>query len=337
MRLSWIYIFKRLLATIPIILAVSFLVFGACALIPGTEADLVSARGVLSEEDIKAIEKELKLDQAFLIRYGSYLFQAVRYGDLGRSFKSDERVAEALIQRTPATLELTAAAMAMALVVGMLIGMIAALKAFTFLDYGSMFLALAGLSIPVFWLAMMLQIQFEATTGRIGSAFFIDESTGLYLIDTLFSDQPGAFWSALRHLILPALALSTIPLAVIARMTRAAMLEVLAQDYVRTAWAKGLPGRVVVIKHALRNALIPVVTIAGLQFASLLGGAVLTESVFAWPGLGTYIYQAASNQDTQALQGGVIYLAVVFTVINLAVDVSYSLIDPRIRVGDDND
>jgi len=330
--LPWVMIGKRLLATIPILLGVTFLVVASTELIPGSPAEKLSARGTMSAEQIREIEHLYGWDQPLPIRFLRYVGNVTR-GDLGVSIHSKRAIAEEILEKVPATLELTAAAMLLAVILGVSIGVIAALRPFTLIDYGSMIVALIGISFPVFWLGLIMQIAIFPSTQRIDFEFEVQTVTGLYLIDTAFWGEPGAFLSSLKHLILPATALCTIPLAVIARMTRASMMEVLTKDYVRTARAKGLASQVVVVKHALRNALIPVVTIAGIQFASLLGGAVLTETVFQWPGLGKYIYTAAFNEDLPALQGAVLFVALVFTVINLAVDVSYGLIDPRIRSG----
>lgn len=329
--LPWLTIGKRLLAMIPILLGVSLLIIAATDFIPGSAADRLSTRGAMSREQIAAIEKEYGWDQPLPVRYGRFLKKLVTRGDLGRSVKTDQPVLRELIARVPATAELTLAAMAIALFFGLIIGIVAALKPASGWDYGSMFVALCGISFPVFWLGVMLQIAVHPYSGRVGALFSIKPRTGFMLIDAALCPEEGALISALAHLMLPALALATIPLAVIARMTRAAMLEVLAQDYIRTARAKGLGSWAVVVRHGLRNALIPVVTVAGLQLASLLGGAILTESVFDWPGLGKYIYEAAFNEDIPALQGAVMFVAAVFTLINLGVDVSYNFIDPRIR------
>lgn len=326
------YIGRRLVSTVPILLGVIFLVVAATDLIPGSPADRLSTRGAMSPEQIKAIEARYGWDQPLPIRYVRYVGSVVQ-GDLGESIHSRKPVARELLEKVPATIELTFTAMFLALVIGVAIGVAAALWPFSWVDYSSMAAALIGISFPVFWLGLILQILIFASVQRIGLSYVVDEHTGFYLIDTLIWGESGSFIDALKHLALPASALATIPLAVIARMTRASMMEVLSQDYVRTAKAKGLSLGVVVVKHALRNALIPIVTVSGLQFAGLLGGAVLTESVFQWPGLGSYIYQAAFNEDLPALQGSVLFVAVVFTLLNLLVDISYGIIDPRIRVG----
>jgi peptide/nickel transport system permease protein len=331
-RLPVVYIIQRLASTIPILLGVVFLVVAATDLIPGSPADRLSTKGGLSAEQIKKIEKQNGWDLALGVRYFRYVKNVVWHGNLGESIKRGTPVTSDLRSCIPATMELTITAMIIAMVLGVTMGVVAALRPFSIIDYGSMFIALCGISFPVFWLGIILQILIFPSSARVGALFDVEAVTGFYLIDTLFWGETGSFWSSVKHLILPASALATIPLAVIARMTRASMMEVLTKDYVRTAKAKGLASYVVVIKHALRNALIPVVTITGLQFASLLGGAVLTETVFQWPGLGNYIYEAAFYEDLPALQGSVLFVAVVFTLLNLLVDLSYGFIDPRIGV-----
>lgn len=333
MQIPWTTIGKRILAVIPILLGVTFLVVLATDLIPGSPAESLSSKGAFSPEQIAEIEARLGWDDPLIVRYVRYVGNVFLRFDFGESFFDNRPVGQALIEKVPATAELTLAAMAIALVLGVTIGIIAALRPFTAIDTASMVIALCGVSFPVFWLGLILQITFFPSIQRMPLGVDTTEFhwTGFYLIDTLVYGNPGDFGLAVKHLILPASALATIPLAIIARMTRASMMEVLSKDYIRTAKAKGLAGRVVVIKHALRNALIPVVTVAGLQLASLLGGAVLTETVFEWPGLGQYIYVAATKKDLPALQGSVLFVAMIFTMINLAVDLSYSLIDPRIR------
>jgi ABC-type dipeptide/oligopeptide/nickel transport system permease component len=335
MRLPWVYIGQRLVSVIPILLGVTFLVVAATDLIPGSPAEALSSRGAFSQEQIAEIEAELGWDKPLAVRYFSYLERVVLHGDLGRSFRDRSRdIRTDLLSKVPATAELTLSAMLIAMVLGISIGIAAALKPASLIDYGSMMVALLGISFPVFWLGLMLQILIFPAVQRLPFSADIDPVTGFFVIDTLLYGEPGTFLSCLKHLALPATALSTIPMAIIARMTRASMLEAMSQDYVRTARAKGLSNHAIVLKHGLRNALIPIVTVAGLQLAALLGGAVLTETVFQWPGLGFYIFEAAITKDLPALQGAVLFIAVVFTLLNLCVDISYGVIDPRIRVGE---
>ena len=336
-QIPYVYIGKRILATIPILLGVTFLVIGAAEFIPGSRAERLSSKGALSQEQIAAIEKKYGWDKPFHERYLIYLKKVTLDGDWGQSSKTGQLVSDQLVKKIPATMELTIVAMILASFFGVIIGVVAALKPFSWIDYASMVGALTGISFPVFWLGIMLQLMIYPYSGRLPFelAATFEPVTNFYLIDTLFWGPEGSFIAALKHIALPAMALATIPLAVIARMTRASMMEVLTKDYVRTATAKGLARHIVIIKHALKNALIPIVTIAGLQLAALLGGAVLTESVFDWPGLGKYIVESAVAKDVVALQGAVLFVAVIFTLMNLLVDVSYGFIDPRIRVGKD--
>lgn len=261
-------------------------------------------------------------------------------GDLGRSYISRIDVRDDIALRFPATLELTLAAMIFALVLGIPAGVVAALNRGTAVDTMFMIGALSGVSFPVFWLAIILIYIFSVNLGWLPPSGRLDvlldwragdTVTGLFVLDGLLRGRPGISWDALKHLVLPGIALGTIPLAIIVRMTRSAMLEVLGQDYVRTAKAKGLRQRLVVNKHALRNALLPVVTVVGLSFGALLSGAILTETVFSWPGIGKWIYDAIADRDYPIIQGGVIFVAFVFVIVNLLVDLSYALIDPRIQ------
>ncbi|MBV8914402.1 MAG: ABC transporter permease subunit, partial [Acetobacteraceae bacterium] len=255
----------------------------------------------------------------------------------GRSLVTHESVLQEFLTLFPATVELAVAAMLVAVTVGLPAGIIAAVRRGTATDYGVMGAALTGYSMPIFWWAILLILLFSVTLGvtpvssRLDVAYYIEPVTGFMLIDSWLSGEPGAFRSALSHLVLPAIALGTIPMAVIARMTRSAMLEVLNEDYVRTARAKGLgPGRVVGL-HALRNALIPVVTVIGLQVGSLFGGAVLTETIFAWPGVGKWLIESVNRRDYPVLQGGMLLIAAIIIGVNLLVDVLSGLINPRIR------
>jgi peptide/nickel transport system permease protein len=260
-------------------------------------------------------------------------------GDLGTSILRRRAVAIELRERFPATAELTVASLIIASVLGITIGILAATRRGSALDAGSMFTALIGVSVPIFWLGLMFQYLFSVNLKLLPISLRLDPElsrgfkhiTGFYTIDGLLRGRPEITLNALKHLILPSFVLATVPLAIIARMTRSAMLEVLNQDYIRTAWAKGLAERVVVIRHALRNALLPVVTIVGLQLGFLLGGAVLTETVFSWPGVGTWLLAGIEGRDYPVVQAGVIIVALIFVLVNLLVDLSYALLDPRIK------
>ena len=285
---------------------------------------------------LNALRAQLGLNQPLLVQYGLYVWHAL-HGDLGKSLATHDRVMTEFLTAFPATVELALSAMLFAVLLGIPAGIIAALKRGGTTDYSVMGLALTGYSMPIFWWAILLILFFSVTlgwtpvSGRIDIAYDVPPVTGFMLIDSLLSGEPGAFGSAASHLILPAVALGTIPLAVIARMTRSAMLEVLNEDYVRTARAKGLsPLRVVGI-HALRNALIPVITVIGLQVGSLFGGAVLTETIFAWPGVGSWLIHGIARRDYPVLQGGILLVATIIILVNLTVDILTGLINPRIR------
>jgi len=276
------------------------------------------------------------LDKPIFVQYGLFLKNALR-GDRGDSIVTGRPVTTELLVRLPATLELTAFAMLVAILVGVPVGVIAAVRQYSALDKTTSVLALTGISMPIFWLAMILVVIFGVNLellpfpGRLGPTTAITSITGLVLVDSLLTFNFAGFWDGLLHLIMPALALATIPMAVIMRMTRSSMLEVLNEDYVRTARAKGVAPRRVVFKHALRNAMLPTITVIGLQTGLLMGGAIITETIFSWPGIGLYAYQSVSSRDYASIQGVVLYGALLFVLINLVVDVLYAILDPRVR------
>jgi len=279
---------------------------------------------------------EFGLDRPLPVQYADYVWRAL-HGDLGLSAITHEPVFSEFIARFPATVELSIVAMLFALAIGLPAGIVAAVKRNTVWDYSVMGASLTGYSMPIFWWGLLLILFFSVTlgwtpvSGRIAIQFDIPAVTGFMLIDSLLSDDAGAFRSAVSHLILPAVALGTIPLAVIARMTRSSMLEVLREDYVRTARAKGASTWRVVGIHALRNALIPVVTTIGLQVGTMLAGAILTETIFSWPGIGKWLVEAIHRRDYPAVQGGILMSATVIIAVNLVVDLLYGVINPRIR------
>ena len=283
-----IYILKRLLALIPTLLGITVLVFFMVHLVPGDPAQIMLGERA-SAESLAALRRDLGLDQPLHVQFGRYLSDLLQ-GDLGRSIKSHERVSVELMARFPATMELTFASMVFACILGIGAGVASAVRRGTWWDYIGMTASLAGVSVPIFWLGLLLILALAVSlplfpvSGRLSSHVFIPTLTGFYLIDSLIAGDLPSFGDALWHLILPGITLGTVPAAVIARMTRSSLLEVLREDYVRTAWAKGLSERVVILRHALKNAFIPVLTVISLQFGYLLGGAVLTESIFAWPG-----------------------------------------------------
>ncbi len=347
------YILKRLIGLIPVLFGISLLVFTLTRVIPADPALLLlgeratpEARDLLREQlglneplffNLGAVVETGNPLNFFDAQYFSFVGNALR-GDLGQSFFTQIDVVDGLAQRFPATFELTITAILFALIVGIPAGVFAALYRGTLLDTALMFGALSGVSFPVFWLAIILIYIFTVNLGWLPSIGRLDVAirgfepiTGMYVLDGLLRGRPDVAWNALTHLILPGVALGTIPLAIVVRMTRSSMLDVLGQDYVRTAKAKGLIQRVVVNKHALRNALLPVVTVVGLSFGSLLSGAILTETVFTWPGIGKWVYDAIQSRDYPIIQGGVMFVAFIFVLVNLLVDLSYALIDPRIQ------
>lgn len=332
------YVLRRIAVTIPLLLAVSFVVYALVDVLPG---DPATARFGLhtNPEVVARWRAERGLDDPFLIRWGRYVRDAVVSFDLGTSYRSDLPVAPRLTEKLQATVELTLAALAIAILVGGAVGILSAVFPRSPIDYLGNVIALAGISVPVFWLGMMMiavavhQFDFPFSSDRIPAHLDADDFvTRFYVFESLVRMRLDVLGPAARSLLLPALALSTIPMAVITRMTRSAMLEEMDRDYARTARAKGLPRRTVVLKHVLRNALIPITTITGLQFGRLLGGAVLTETVFNWPGLGSYLVrQGVEARDTPIIVGGILLIATLFVLVNLVVDLLYAVIDPRVR------
>lgn len=301
------YILRRLVLVIPVLIGVSMVVFWMIRAIPGDPARVIAGEGA-PLETVERIREQYGLNEPLHVQYALFLKHLLE-GDLGRSIRSRRPVVEELGMRILATLELAAGSMLVALVIGVTTGVLSAVRPNSWIDALSMFIALVGISMPVFWLGLMFMYLFS------------------YQLDWF----PTAGRGSWRHLVLPSLTLGLSSAAIIARMTRSSMLEVLRQDYVRTARAKGLHERAVVLKHAFRNALIPIVTVTGLQFGSLLGGAVLTESVFAWPGIGRLMVDSIIARDYPVVQGAVLVVALAFIMINLVVDVLYAYVDPTIR------
>ncbi|MHC5019283.1 MAG: ABC transporter permease [Planctomycetota bacterium] len=328
------YILRRLLQVIPVLLGVLLIAFAAVRLTPGGPALAVLGEKA-TQAKIDQVNKENGWDKPIPVQFVTYVGQLCT-GDLGRSFHTKRPILDDLKQKVPATIELALAAMLLAILLGIPAGILSSLKPGKPVDAATMSGALLGVSFPVFFLGMVLIISFPAMPagGRLPVTVDIDPITGLHLIDSLLQGDWSAFGAALRHLLLPALTLATVPLAVIARMTRSSLLEVLHDDYIRTARAKGLGGRAVVLRHALRNAAVPIVTVIGLNVGYLLAGAVLTETVFSWPGLGRYVVEAVKAADYNAVQAGLLVTAVSFVSMNLLVDIAYAWIDPRIRVAD---
>ena len=333
------YLLRRLALTIPTFVALMAVTFVAIRLVPGDPVEVrVGERGI-SPERLAQFRHELGLDQPLWKQFLDYMGQLLQ-GDFGTSLATSQPVLTEFLTLFPATLELSLAAIVLAVLVGLPAGTLAAARRGTWFDQGLMGLSVAGYSMPIFWWGLLL-IMFVGerwgltpVSGRIDLIqYYFEPVTGFMVVDAWLSGQAGAVQDALHHLLLPAIVLGTVPLAVIARMTRSAMLEVLGEDYVRTARAKGLsPWRVVGL-HALRNALIPVVTVIGLQIGALMAGAVLTETIFSWPGIGKWLIESIARRDYPALQGGVMLVSTVVIGVNLLVDLTYGLINPRIRHG----
>jgi len=312
------------------------LVFLMLRMIPGDPAQLLLGE-YANPAELTRLREQLGLDQSYLTQYWIYL-KNILQGDFDNSVRTGAPIIGEITVRLKATIELSLAAMCIATFFGIAAGVISAARQYSIFDYGSMFLALIGVSMPIFWLGLMLiyllAVKFPILPmmGRISMGLETAPVTGLVVIDTLLAGHLGAFLDSLRHLILPSFTLATIPMAIIARITRSSMLDVLNKDYVRTARAKGMSEWVVILRHALRNAFLPVVTVLGLNLGLLLGGAVLTETIFSWPGLGRYVVDSLMGRDYAAVQGCILIFAVLMALINLAVDLVYALLDPRIRV-----
>jgi len=324
------------LQIIPVLLGVSIVVFLMVRAIPGDPAQIMLGQQA-TQSQIQQVRENMGLDKPIFVQYGLFLKDALR-GDLGDSTVTGRPVTTELIVRLPATFELTAFAMLIAVLVGVPVGVISAVKQYSVLDKTTSVLALTGISMPIFWLAMILVVIFGVNLellpfpGRLDPTTAITSITGLVLVDSLLTLNFAGFWDGLLHLIMPALALGTIPMAVVMRMTRSSMLEVMNEDYVRTARAKGVVPWRVVFKHALRNAMLPTITVIGLQVGLLMGGAIITEIIFSWPGIGLYVYQSVGSRDYASIQGVVLYGALLFVLINLLVDVLYAILDPRVRL-----
>ena len=330
------FFLNRIAMIIPTFIGVTLLTFALIHLIPGDPVVLIAGERGITPERHAILRAELGLDKPILVQYGRYVW-GVLHGDLGKSIVTKQPVFKEFITLFPATVELSFFALILAIVFGIPAGVIAGVKRGSVFDHSVMGLSLTGYSMPIFWWALLMILFFSVflhwtpVSGRLSALFWIDTDTGFMLIDALRSDEKGALISALRHLILPSIVLGTIPLAVIARMTRSAMLEVLSEDYVRTARAKGLAPWCVIGIHALRNALIPVITVIGLQTGVLLAGAILTETIFAWPGVGKWIVESIRRRDYPSVQGGILLISSLIILVNLIVDMLYGVVNPLIR------
>lgn len=329
------YTIRRLLMLIPVLFGMTLVVFFIIRAIPGDPAQVILGQQA-TKEAIAALTEKLGLNNPWYIQFVEYV-KGLLTGDLGESLRSSTPISEEIWPYLAATLELSLAAMIIAIVIGVNAGIISAWFQNSWFDYIAMVVALIGISIPVFWLGLMeqwlfsLELGWLPSTGRENVRNPVEAITNLYLIDTLLNGRWDQFGEVVRHLILPSVTLATIPMAIIARITRSSMLEVMRSDYIRTARAKGMRMFWVVYKHSLKNAVIPVLTVIGLQIGLLLGGAILTETIFGWPGIGRYIYEAIGYRDYPVIQSGILIIAAIFILINLVVDLLYVAIDPRIK------
>jgi peptide/nickel transport system permease protein len=332
--MKW-YIVKRLLQIIPVVLGVTLIAFALIHLAPGDPVRTMLGQHA-TQQEMDDIRAKYGLDQPLYVQYFIWL-NDVLHGDLGRSILSHEQVTTEIGSRFPNTMELAIAAMIFAVLIGVVAGIISATKQYSVADYSVMGLALFGISMPVFWLGIMLMMIFGVFLGwlpiggRIDLLIPFQRITGFMVVDSIITGNGAALISVLRHLLLPAIALGTIPMAIIARTTRSSMLEVLRQDFIRTERAKGLSERKVIYKHAIRNAMVPVVTVIGLNFGLLLSGAILTETVFSWPGVGRLVIDSVYARDYPLVIGCILVFALVFVIVNLITDLLYTYIDPRIH------
>ena len=330
------FLLARLIYLVPTFIGITIVAFGFVRVLPGDPVLLMAGERGITPERHAALSAQFGYDRPLWEQYLDYLWRLL-HGDLGASLVTKKPVLTEFMALFPATVELGLCAILIATLVGVPVGVLAAIRRGSIFDQVSMTAALVGFSMPIFWWGLLLIIFFSGTlgwtpvSGRISLLYYFDSVTGFMLIDSLLSGQKGAFASALSHLILPSVVLATIPLAVIARQTRSAMLEVMGEDYVRTARAKGMPARRVVGVHALRNAMIPVITTIGLQIGVLMAGAILTETIFSWPGIGKWMIDSIARRDYPVVQSGLLLIAGIVMVVNLIVDLTYGLINPRIR------
>jgi peptide/nickel transport system permease protein len=329
------YTIRRLYSLIPVLLGMSLIVFFIVRAIPGNPAQVMLGQQA-TKEAVEALTHELGLDRPWYIQYFVYLKNLLT-GDLGNSIRTQVPISQEIWPYLAATIELSLFAMIIAVIIGVNAGIISAWFQNSWFDYVAMVIALIGVSMPIFWLGLMEQWVFGVlfkilpTTGRESIVDPVEPVTYLYVVDTLIQGRFDQLSEVIKHLVLPGVALATIPMAIIARMTRSSMLEVMRSDFIRTARAKGLSMFWVVYKHSLKNAFIPVLTVIGLQTGLLLGGAILTETIFGWPGIGRYIYDAIQYRDYPVIQSGILIIATIFVLINLIVDLLYAAIDPRIK------
>jgi len=329
------FIVQKILYLIPTLFGISLVAFAFIHAIPGDPITIMAGERGISPARHAELMAQLGLDKPLWQQYCLYIWQ-VLHGDFGVSYVSKTPILTEFMQLFPATLELAVCALILAIIIGIPAGMLAAIKRGSIFDQAAMGGSLLGYSMPIFWWGMLLVMLFSGylgwtpVSGRIDLDYYFEPTTGFMLIDSLLSGEEGAFSSAVSHLILPSIVLATVPLAVIARQTRSAMLEVLGEDYMRTARAKGLSSFRIYAVHAARNAMIPVVTTIGLQVSGLIAGAILTETIFSWPGIGKWIVDAIFKRDYMAVQGGILIIAILVMAVNLAVDIICGMINPRV-------
>ena len=330
-------IVRRLLQALPVFLGVTFAVFLLMHITPGDPVEIMMGQGsIVSKQDINQIRHELGLDRPFIVQYGLFL-DRLAHGNLGYSIIQKTSVVKLIGERLPATIELTLISLIISLLISIPVGIISAIRRHSVIDNVGRVTALLGVSMPGFWLGLMLitilSVLFKVlpVSGRVDFVVHLHKITGFYLLDALITGNWDAFWNVTKHLIMPAITLGSFEAAITMRVTRSSMLDVLTRDYMRTAKAKGLPNRLVIIKHGLRNALIPTVTVVALNIGSLLGGNMIVEVVFGWPGMGRLVVNSVFMRDYPLVQGCVLIYAVVYIFANLAADISYAVLDPRIR------
>jgi peptide/nickel transport system permease protein len=332
------FIVRRLLSALPAILLVVVIIFSVVRLTPGDPAAALLGPGA-TDQQIEKLREQLDLDEPVTQQFLSYIGGLLR-GDLGRSLRTGQPIRDELMQRLPATIELSVTAMLIALVLGIPIGILSGTLPNTVIDHVVRLLSLIGVSAPAFWIALLFQVVFAIyldilpVSGRLGVMLEMEPITGALVLDGLLRGRLDVVWNTFRHLMLPASVLAAFYGAMIARFLRASVREQINEDYVRTAYAKGLGRETVFLVHVLRNSLLPVLTVIGLKFAELLGGAILTETVFSWPGMGRYIYKAIQNRDYPVIQGGALFFTMIYVLSSLIVDILYGVLDPRIREGE---
>ncbi|MBN1226478.1 MAG: ABC transporter permease [Deltaproteobacteria bacterium] len=330
------YILRRLFLAIPTILGVSIIIFLMLRIAPGDPAEMLLGEKA-SKEVLMELREGLNLNKPLYVQYWLFLKDLAKF-DLGTTIWTKQNVWVEVKERFPATIELTFCALMLSTIMGVILGLVSAAKQYSIVDYLGMIVSLSGISLPIFWLGLMLMLIFSLwfnwfpVSGRIGHSVNLEIITNFYIIDSILTKNWVALKDAIAHLVLPSITLASVGIAMTARMTRSSMLEVLKQDYIKTAKAKGLGSFSVFFKHGLRNALIPVITILGLQAGYLMGGAVLTETVFSWPGVGKWIFEGVTKRDYIVIQGGTLVIAVSFVLINMIVDILYSFINPKISV-----